>query len=93
MVLKFQSASKPDDTMKSISYRNYNNYKNMDMKKTSIIKAIMLTGMFVLLNGCTKSFDELNTNPNQATVVPATNVLGRGILSVAGTLFGERLDI
>jgi hypothetical protein len=79
--------------MKSISDRNFNNYKNMDMKKISIIKAIMLTGIFVLLNGCTKSFDELNTNPNQATVVPATNVMGNGILTLAGTLFGERLDI
>jgi hypothetical protein len=63
------------------------------MKKLSIITAIILTGIFVLLNGCTKKFDELNVSPNSATVVPASNVLGRGILSIAGTLFSERLDI
>jgi hypothetical protein len=63
------------------------------MKKLSIITAFMLTGIFVLLNGCTKKFDELNVSPNSATVVPASNVLGRGILSIASTLFGERLDI
>lgn len=79
--------------IKRISDRKYNNYKTMDMKKLSIIKAIMLTGMFVLLNGCTTKFDELNVSPNSATVVPASNVLGRGILSITGTLFGERLDI
>ncbi|HDZ42170.1 MAG TPA: SusD/RagB family nutrient-binding outer membrane lipoprotein [Bacteroidetes bacterium] len=64
------------------------------MKKIAIIKSFLLAGIILLLvNGCTKDFTEINENPNAATVVPATNVLGRGILSSAGTLFGERLDI
>jgi len=79
--------------MKSITNILNKIIKTIDMKNISIIKAIMLTGMFVLLNGCTAKFEELNVSPNSATVVPASNVLGRGMLSIAGTLFGERLDI
>jgi len=63
------------------------------MKRISIFIAFVLLGIFILVNGCTKKFDALNVNPNAATVVPATNILGRGIMSVASTLFSERLDI
>lgn len=65
----------------------------MDMKKISIIQSLFMTFIFSILFGCTSSFDELNTNPNAAEVVPATNVLARGIIDLSGTLFGERLDI
>ncbi len=67
--------------------------KTIDMKNISIIKAFLLAGMFILMNGCTSKFDEMNVSPNAATVVPSSNVLGRGILSLAGTLYSERLDI
>jgi hypothetical protein len=64
------------------------------MKKISIIKLLFAAGaLSVLAIGCTKDFDAINTNPNAPTVVPATNVFARGILSSASTLFGERLDI
>ena len=63
------------------------------MKRISIFIAFVLLGIFILVNGCTKKFDALNVNPNAATVVPATNVLGGGIIAVANTQFGERLGI
>lgn len=64
------------------------------MKKFSLIKIFSITCLsLALFNGCTKDFTATNTSPNAATVVPATNVLGRGILSSASTLFGERLAI
>jgi len=63
------------------------------MKRLSIFIAFVLFGIFILVNGCTKKFDALNVNPNAATVVPATNILGSGIIAVANTQFSERLDI
>ena len=64
------------------------------MKKISTIKVVFITGILLtLVYGCTKDFTDINVNPNAATVVPATNVFARGILSSAGTLFGERLGI
>ena len=64
------------------------------MKKKPIIELLLLTGiLLILVSGCTKDFDDINVNPNAATVVPSTNVLGRGILSSAGVLFSERLAI
>ena len=56
--------------------------------------ALLVTGILLLgLGSCTKDFDEMNVNPNAATVVPASNVFLRANQAVAGTLFGERLDV
>ncbi|HSU52145.1 MAG TPA: SusD/RagB family nutrient-binding outer membrane lipoprotein, partial [Segetibacter sp.] len=64
------------------------------MRKITAIKSLFISAALVtLMNGCTKDFTSINVNPNAATVVPATNVFARGILSSAGTLFGERLGI
>ena len=63
------------------------------MKTINKIKVALLALVLVIIGSCTKNFDEMNVNPNAATVVPATNVFGRAIISVAGTLFGERLDV
>ena len=64
------------------------------MKKIStIFTSFAAVALLILSPGCTKDFDKINVNPNAATVVPATNVLGRGIFSSASTLFGERLAI
>ena len=64
------------------------------MKKISIIKLFSMTSItLILVIGCTKKFDSINVNPNAATIVPATNVLARGIINSAGVLFSERLDI
>ncbi|HEU4608022.1 MAG TPA: SusD/RagB family nutrient-binding outer membrane lipoprotein [Chitinophagaceae bacterium] len=63
------------------------------MKTRSIIKSIFVVTALVFASACTKDFKSINVNPNSPTVVPATNVLVRGILSSASTLFSERLDI
>lgn len=46
-----------------------------------------------LLGACTDDFEMLNTSPNNATIVPATNVLGRALLTSSNILYGERLDV
>jgi hypothetical protein len=79
---------------KSIRNNDSKNLNTFKMKKTSIIKLLPVVSVLSLTAiSCTKDFDSINTNPNAAAVVPATNVLARGILSSASTLFGERLDI
>jgi len=64
------------------------------MRRRTITNGILAAcGALSLMMGCTKKFTQMNVNPNAPTAVPATNIFGRGILSSAGTLFGERLDI
>ena len=63
------------------------------MKTIAKIEFLILASVLMILNSCTKNFDEMNVNPNSPTVVPATNVLLRATNYVAGTLFGERLDV
>src|SRR6185312_3045022 len=71
-----------------------NNLKPLQMKKEAFIKSIFAACLALpLLVGCTKKFTAINVNPNAPTVVPATNIFARGILSSASVLFGERLDI
>ena len=62
------------------------------MKNILKTKVSILVGMLIFLTACTKSFDQMNINPNVATVVPATNVLGSSQLLSMRTLFGTRLD-
>ena len=57
------------------------------------IKIVIPVALMLLSWSCTKDYIKMNTNPNAATVVPATNVLGTSILNSCYTLFGERLDI
>lgn len=61
------------------------------MKNISKIKLSLFAGMLIFYSSCTKDFDKMNVNPNLATVVPATNVLGSAQLSSMYTLFGTRL--
>ncbi|MBC6366832.1 SusD/RagB family nutrient-binding outer membrane lipoprotein [Algoriphagus sp. AK58] len=42
---------------------------------------------------CTEDWTEMNINPNQPSVVPASNIFGAGLTAVAGQLFGERIGI
>ena len=62
------------------------------MKNILKTKVSILVGMLIFLTACTKSFDQMNINPNVATIVPATNVLGSSQLLSMRTLFGTRLD-
>jgi hypothetical protein len=64
------------------------------MKKYIKINFIWSLAMSsLLLTSCMEDWNELNTNPNQPSEVPATNVFGSGITVVAGQLFGERIGI
>lgn len=61
------------------------------MINISKAKLALCAGMLIFYSSCTKDFDQMNVNPNLATVVPATNVLGSAELSSMYTLFGTRL--
>jgi hypothetical protein len=62
------------------------------MKNITKTKLSLLAGMLIFFSACKKDFDKMNTNPNSATVVPASNVLGSSELRSMYTLFGTRLD-
>ena len=40
------------------------------------IKIVIPVALMLLSWSCTKDYIKMNTNPNAATIVPATNVLG-----------------
>jgi len=63
------------------------------MKTMKKIMTLILTAGLLLTGSCTKDFDQMNVNPNAATVVPATNVLLRAIISSTDVMFGERLSV
>lgn len=62
------------------------------MKKIYNNTILVLAALLFLTASCTKDFEEMNINPNAATVVPATNVLGKAIITSSNILFGARLD-
>ena len=62
------------------------------MKNLNKIKLLILAGVLLFIVACTGDFNEMNTSPNSATVVPATNVLGSSMITSVETLFGTRLD-
>jgi hypothetical protein len=62
------------------------------MKNILKTKVSILVVMLIFLNACTKTFDQMNINPNVASVVPATNVLGSSEIRSMQTLFGTRLS-
>jgi hypothetical protein len=61
------------------------------MKNINKMALLFVAGAMIFCCSCTKDFDKMNINPNLATVVPATNVLGSAELSSMYTLFGTRL--
>ena len=60
--------------------------------KTHIIKLLALVVIISSIS-CTEDWTELNINPNQPSVVPATNIFGAGLTVVSGQLFGERIGM
>ncbi|QGY46792.1 SusD/RagB family nutrient-binding outer membrane lipoprotein [Maribellus comscasis] len=62
------------------------------MKNIIRSKVFLLAGIILFVSACTSEFDEMNTSPNSATVVPGTSVLGASMLTSMYTLFGTRLD-
>ncbi len=57
------------------------------------IKLLLVLVTLTSVMSCTKSFDGMNTNPNEPTDAPATNILASSIQSSIATMFGERLGI
>ena len=46
----------------------------MKMKKIFIMKIVLVLAIIFSFISCTKDWEDLNTNPNEPTIVPATNV-------------------
>lgn len=60
----------------------------------NIFKWKYLVGFtLVMLWSCTKDFKKINTNPNSPTSVPASNVLGQGLISLTNLLFQTHMDL
>jgi hypothetical protein len=55
------------------------------MKK---ILSILIIGSLLVLSNCTKNFDEINTNPNNPDIAPASNVFGY-VIQRTTALFGR----
>jgi hypothetical protein len=66
------------------------NMKNILKNKISKLLAI---STLVIAISCTQDWAEMNINPNQPSLVPASNIFGAGLTVVAGQLFGERIGI
>lgn len=60
--------------------------------KKNIIRMIALS-VALLASSCMDTWTELNIDPNQPSVVPASNIFGSGMTVVASQLFGERIGI
>ncbi|TAM97902.1 MAG: SusD/RagB family nutrient-binding outer membrane lipoprotein [Chitinophagaceae bacterium] len=63
------------------------------MKNIFKLRFIAAFIILILSGSCTKDFIKINTNPNSPTSVPASNVLGQGIISTAGSLFNTKMDL
>lgn len=63
------------------------------MKNIKKVISTLFVGILIFFSSCVKDFTLKNTDPNLATVVPATNVLGSAQLSSMYTLFGTRLAL
>jgi len=60
--------------------------------KNKIGKLLAICTLMTVIS-CTDDWTEMNVNPNQPYMVPATNIFGAGLTVVAGQLFGERIGI
>jgi len=60
--------------------------------KNNFIRAFFFCSLLISTS-CMDSWTEMNINPNQPSVVPATTIFGSGMTVMAGQLFGERIGI
>lgn len=60
--------------------------------KNKISKLLAISTLVIAIS-CTQDWAEMNINPNQPSLVPASNIFGAGLTVVAGQLFGERIGI
>ncbi|MBQ0015543.1 MAG: SusD/RagB family nutrient-binding outer membrane lipoprotein [Bacteroidales bacterium] len=58
----------------------------------SILKYTVLCAAFFVLMGCTKDFDEINTDPDRPSEVPLVNVLSNVEDYIASNLYGNTFN-
>lgn len=63
------------------------------MKKIFKIKVILVLILIIGFGSCTKDWEELNTNPNEPVVVPATNVLAYSLRYFADNIYDEWMSM
>jgi len=51
------------------------------MKNKNSIKIVFIISVVLLMGACTKNFEQINTNPNQPSVVPLSNHFGGVLLN------------
>lgn len=61
--------------------------------KYTAIKSLLLCGMLAFTAGCTKDFDDINTNPNAPTAVNSGLLLPQVQRDMMGSLLGETWGI
>lgn len=61
--------------------------------KHILLKSLIVFGFIVLSSGCTKDFDEINTNPNSPTAVNSSLLLPQIQRDVMNSLLGETWGI
>ena len=62
------------------------------MKKIILYNFVSFILLNVIFTGCTGKFEEINSNPNNPEIVPATNVLGACFKVGAGPVFDTRMS-
>lgn len=65
------------------------------MKRNILKKSIIFVAISFLFFGCTSSFDEVNTDPNnpKADIVPSTNILAYCLQLASGNIFSSYFDL
>jgi hypothetical protein len=70
-----------------------NTKKNATMKKEIKIGVPLILTLLLILGACTKNFEEINTDPNQPTSVPASNHFGAILVNFNSSYMSPNSDI
>ncbi|MEA3495464.1 MAG: SusD/RagB family nutrient-binding outer membrane lipoprotein [Bacteroidota bacterium] len=63
------------------------------MKKFLKNKIVLLLGIIFIVGACTKDFEEINTDPNNVTDAPATNVLAFSLRYFTDNFYDDWMDM
>ncbi len=61
----------------------------MKMKKILNLKVLLVFGLIFTFTSCTKDWEEMNTNPNEPTEAPATNILAYSLRYCGDNFFDD----
>lgn len=59
------------------------------MKKILNLKVLLVFGLIFTFTSCTKDWEEMNTNPNEPTEAPATNILAYSLRYCGDSFFDD----